>query len=157
MKRSTAVFSTIAAIGVGALLATGITGIANAGPGDRSPGSQSSESFTSHKGKGSGMPGMKGSREGGTPVRGEHIVQDSSGAFVTYRTILGTVTAVSSSSISVRAADSTSQTYIVNADTRIGKNRTTTPIADIAVGNTVHVMGKVSGVTATAERIHVSD
>jgi hypothetical protein len=154
MKRSTAIVSAVATMGVGALLATGITGIASAGPGERGGGMYSSDSFRSHHGNGYGHQGHMGKRQAGTPVRGEHVVQDASGAFITYRMIQGTVTAVSSSSITVKAADDTTQIYAVNADTRVGQARSVATIADVSVGDTVHVMGKINGSTATADRIH---
>ena len=152
MKRSTTIVTAVAAMGAGALLATGITGIAIAdqGRGDR-PGA-SAEGF----GKpGKGHRGMKGERHAGTPVRGEHVVQDTTGAFVTYRMIQGTVTAVSPTSITVKAADNASQTYTVTAQTTVSQKRAEATIGDVSVGSTVHVIGTVNGSTATAERIHV--
>lgn len=157
MKRSTAIVSAVAAMGVGALLATGITSIASAGPTEQSRHGASSED------RGMGQHGMKGDRSGhrhgerhgGTPVRGEHVVQDSTGAFVTYRMIQGTVTAVSASSITVKAADDTTQTYTVGAQTAVTKQRAAAAISEVSVGDTVHVLGKVAGGTATAERIHL--
>jgi hypothetical protein len=156
MKRSTAIVSAVATMGAGALLATGITGVANAGPGERVGAMHAAGPFQGHHGSGFGNKGQLGKRQGGTPVRAEYVSQDASGAFVTFRMIQGTVTAVSTSSITVKAADETSQTFVVNANTQVGKARTAGSIADLSVGDTVHVMGTVSGSTATADRIHAT-
>jgi hypothetical protein len=150
MKRTTAVGSVIAAIGVGALLATGVTGLANAGPENM----RNSERPYAKEGQMGKHGSTKGAR-GHNAVRGEHVVQDADGGFTTYRMTSGVVSAISPTSITVTAADGTSQTYAISASTMIGKDRSPATISDITTDATVRVMGTVSGATASAEKIHI--
>jgi hypothetical protein len=80
----------------------------------------------------------------------EWVTKGDGNTYVTHEAILGEVTAVSSSSITVRSTDGTSMTFAVTADTKVHQRRTkgattTTPtIADIKTGQTVLVGGEKS-------------
>ena len=91
-------------------------------------------------------------------LHGTWVTRDPNGSgFVTHSEIRGTVTAVSSTSITVKAADDFTATYVVNSDTKVrvrtdGKGAAGT-ISQIATGDNVAVVGPVSGSTATARGI----
>jgi hypothetical protein len=78
----------------------------------------------------------------------EWVTKGEGNTYVTHEAILGEVTAVSSTSITVKSADGTSMTFTVTADTKVHqrqKGSTTTPtIADIRTGQTVLVGGEKS-------------
>ncbi|GAB5080693.1 hypothetical protein [Arthrobacter sp. AD-310] len=94
----------------------------------------------------------------------ESVVKDADGAFHTILAQRGTVEAVSTTSITVKSEDGFSQSYAVNADTKV----TTAPgtgddgsrprppagtIEDITAGEVVRISGVKDGGQATAERI----
>ena len=86
------------------------------------------------------------------------IVTKGKGGFVTHDLIKGTVTAVSATSITVQAADKTSETFVVTSDTKVrvrssGKG-TASSIDKIAEGDQVLVAG--TG-TSTVTAKHVID
>ena len=162
MKRTTVITSTIGALAVGALLGAGITGLANAGPtelttvgAERGPGKDK---------RGDEAPGMRGHQRGpgkgwraerGTMLHGEQVVKAPDGAIVTYRNVHGTVTAVSDTSISVRAEDGFTAMFTITGDTVFGGKRQQGSRTDVQVGSHVGVMGRVDGSTAVAERVHL--
>ena len=78
----------------------------------------------------------------------EWVTKGDGNTYVTHEAILGQVTAVSSTSITVKSTDGTSMTFAVTADTKVHqrqKGSTTTPtIADIKTGQTVLVGGEKS-------------
>jgi hypothetical protein len=80
----------------------------------------------------------------------EWVTKGDGNTFVTHEAILGEVTAVSSSSITVRSTDGTSMTFAVTAGTKVhqrqtkGSTSTTPTIADIKTGQTVLVGGEKS-------------
>jgi hypothetical protein len=80
----------------------------------------------------------------------------NSTSFVTHDAIRGQVTAVSASSITVKAADNVSETYAVNSSTKVrsradGKGKAGT-ISEVKSGDTVIVLGTGSG-TLTATHV----
>jgi hypothetical protein len=83
-----------------------------------------------------------------TPAKG------STTEFVTHDVIRGAVTAVSATSITVKAADNTSETYVVNSSTKVrqrsnGKGAAST-IGAVHTGDDVEVIGTgTSTLTAT--------
>ena len=87
-------------------------------------------------------------------VHGQFVTRDSSGGFVTHDVIKGTVTSVSATSITVKAADNTSETYVVNSSTKVrqrsnGKGSAST-IGAVHTGDDVAVVGTgTSTLTAT--------
>lgn len=96
-------------------------------------------------------------------LHGEGVVKNADGTFQTVLEQRGTVESVSDSAITVKSEDGYSQTYAVNADTRItmfptgddGKRLKPTDgtTADIAAGDTVRISGTKDGDKAAAKRI----
>ena len=79
----------------------------------------------------------------------EWVTKGDNNTYVTHEAILGQVTAVSSTSVTVKSTDGTSMTFAVTADTKVhqrqAKGSTTTPtIADVKTGQTVLVGGEKS-------------
>ncbi len=77
----------------------------------------------------------------------EWVTKGDGTTYVTHEAILGAVTAVSSTSITVKSTDGTSMTFAVTADTKVHqrpKSSTTPTIADIKTGQTVLVGGEKS-------------
>ena len=78
----------------------------------------------------------------------EWVTKGDGNTYVTHEAILGEVTAVSATSITVKSTDGNSMTFVVTADTKVRqrpKGATTTPtIADIKAGQTVLVGGEKS-------------
>jgi preprotein translocase subunit YajC len=86
-------------------------------------------------------------------------VTGPSGATVTHQAIKGKVSAVSPTSIQVKAADGTSLTFVANSSTKValregGKGSAKKgTIADVKPGDTVLVTGTKTGTTSTATAI----
>jgi hypothetical protein len=74
--------------------------------------------------------------------------------FTTHDTIRGRVTAVSDTSITVRAADNVSETYVLNARTKVHTRaeKTAASISDVKSGDPVWVAG-TGTTTLTAARV----
>jgi hypothetical protein len=88
-------------------------------------------------------------------AHGELVVRGKDG-FVTRDLIAGTVTAVSATSITVQAADKTSETFVVTKDTKVrvrsnGSGSAST-IDQVASGDSVLVVGTGTS-TKTAKRV----
>ncbi|WP_236790665.1 hypothetical protein [Amycolatopsis sp. GM8] len=77
-------------------------------------------------------------------LHGDFTVQEN-GGYVTERMQTGDVSALSATSITVKSADSYTQTYAIDSATEKADN--------LATGSTVTVLAKVSGDTATATSI----
>jgi hypothetical protein len=88
---------------------------------------------------------------GGPAVRGEFVVPKAGGGYQTVAMQRGTVTKVSSSSITVKSADGVSRTFRVTADTLVNAARD--GIGTVKVDDSVAVVGLTSGDSATALRI----
>jgi cytoskeletal protein RodZ len=105
-------------------------------------------------------------------LHSESVVKKADGTFATELSQRGTVDAVSATSITVKSEDGYSQTYAVNAETKIrqvpaaaaggssampdaGKRHKPAAgtIADIAAGDAVRISGEKIGDKVTAERI----
>ncbi|MET3807192.1 hypothetical protein ABIB25_004215 [Nakamurella sp. UYEF19] len=77
------------------------------------------------------------------------------GSFVTHDAVRGSVTAVSAGSITIKATDGTSETYVVNGSTKVhvkGDKGTTSTVAKVKVGDQVGVLG-TGATTRTATQI----
>ncbi len=108
-------------------------------------------------GRGHGMPGGPGMQHGvdrGTPVHGEMVVKNADGTYSTHVDVNGTATAVSTSSITVKADDGFTATFAVNSKTDVRTSATGDAITDVKVGDAVHVDGTKSGSTLTADDVH---
>jgi hypothetical protein len=81
-------------------------------------------------------------------IHGEFVRPDGNGGYQTIATQLGEVTAVSSSSITVKSEDGFSKTYSVDEGTMVNAGRD--GIADVKNGDKVRVLGVVSGSTTKA-------
>lgn len=147
--------------GAVALALTG-TGVAIAWSGTDSPSQSPSES----------APGKSDKSQRPQHLHSESVVKTADGTFETHLSQQGTVDAVNETSITVKSEDGFSQTYAVNAGTRIlkfpapaadgspatgedGKRLKPSEgtIAEITAGGSVRVSGVKSGDSVTAERI----
>jgi len=92
------------------------------------------------------------SLRGVTPMHGETVAKDTStGATVLEDIQTGKVTAISSSSMTVRSDDGTTWTWSLSDVTRARKDPfTDRSVSSVKVGNTVAVSGTRSGDTRTA-------
>ena len=164
MTRSKTILIALGGMAAGAIVATGITGMAlAAGDSPAAPQVSTSTETVVDGPMGDHMDSMMGDRSGGmhqgigSPVHGVMVAQDSSGAFVTIQSVHGTVSAVSATSITVKAADGFTATFAINADTRVHAKDATGSITGIVVGDEVMVMGTGSGTALTAVHIGSGD
>ncbi len=123
MSRTRTITLTVGSLAVGALLATGATGLAMAddtGASTTSSAASAALGATSDgpgahagmrggpdgsmRGPGAGHKGMRGGPIG-QPLHGEAVVKAEDGTILTVRQVHGTVTAVSADSITVEAED----------------------------------------------------
>ena len=105
-------------------------------------------------------------------LHSESVVKKADGSFETELSQQGTVDAVSATSVTVKSEDGFTQSYTVNADTRVIKfpapaadgsaatgddgkrlKPSEVTIAEIATGESVRVSGVKNGDTVTADRI----
>lgn len=84
-------------------------------------------------------------------VHGQFVVPKAGGGYQTIDTQRGKVTAVSTSSITVKSADGYTKSYKVTSSTLVDAQRA--GINSVKVGQTVSVFATVSGSSATATRI----
>ncbi|MDI3193373.1 hypothetical protein QK290_02640 [Pseudarthrobacter sp. AL07] len=161
-------FRKVLLAGVIALALTG-TGVAIAWSATDTPSPSASAPGQSDK-----APGQGKSDKAQRPqhLHSESVVKKADGSFETVLTQQGTVDAVSETSVTVKSEDGFTQTYAVNADTKIIKfpapaadgspatgddgkrlKRSEVTIADIATGDTVRVSGVKSGNNAEARHI----
>jgi len=183
MSRTRTITLTLGSVAAGAILATGVTGLAladdqstpapsatssagassdSAAPGGRGSDGRGMDGMRGMRGPGGGMHGMRGPGPMGEALHGELVVKGDDGTISTVRQVRGTVTAVSATSITVEAEDGYTGTFAIAADTevRVGlpqrgadPQASTSTIADVAVGDVAHVHGTVSGSTATATHV----
>lgn len=103
-----------------------------------------------------GTPGIEaaakaGKRHLGHGIHGEFTAADPDGdGYRRIATQAGEVTAVSTTSITVRSVDGFVRTYVVDAQTKVNGDGT---IADIAKGEDVRIAGVIDGDTVRALRI----
>lgn len=181
MSRTRTITLTLGSIAAGAVLATGVTGLAladdtaapspgassSAPAGDAASGPMGQRDRGDRMRDGRGGPGgLHGMRGGpmGAALHGEFTVKAEDGTISTVRQVRGTVSAVTSTSITVTAEDGYTATFAVDADTEVrtglptrdrgAAGSTTQSIADVAVGDVARVHGTVSGTSATAAHVH---
>lgn len=92
-------------------------------------------------------------------VHGQVVTRDKDGKFVTHDMIRGAVVSLSTSAVTVKAADGTSQRYAVTASTKVrirtaGKGAPG-KIADVHVGDSVLVAGTGTGTPAARHIVDV--
>lgn len=134
---------------VAAVAATTVAGgVAWASTGDNTPAPSTSPSQqTAPQDKGHGP---RGGGLFGEALHGEFVTAKDGGGYETVATQKGEVTAVSSTSITVKSTDGYTRTYTINSDTKVNRDG---KIADIKTGETVRIRATVSGDTATATSI----
>jgi hypothetical protein len=99
-----------------------------------------------------GMPGGIGFPLGaGGAVHGQFVVPKTGGGYQTADMQRGKVTAVSSTSLTVKSADGFSATYAVSSSTIVDAQRD--GIGSVKDGNQVYVTATVSGSAATATSV----
>jgi hypothetical protein len=84
-------------------------------------------------------------------VHGEFVVRTSTGAYATERFQTGTVTKVSTATLTLSSADHYVGTYLLNSSTVV--NRGAATISDVQVGDNVTVIATLSGSSATAATV----
>ena len=115
-------------------------------------------------GPGMGGPGMggPGGKRGGdlgmlaagaNVLHGEVVVKKADGTTVTIRVQGGTVKSASASELIVTSSDGVEQTWPLTDATHIHRGAGDAKAADIAAGDTVTVIGEVSGSTVTTVRV----
>jgi hypothetical protein len=156
--------------GVVALALTG-AGTAIAWSATDSPSPSPSESAPGQSGK---APGQEKADKAQRPqhLHSESVVKKADGTFETQLTQQGTVDAVSETSVTVKSEDGFTQSYAVNAETKITKfpapaadgspakdadgkrlRPAEVAIGEIATGESVRISGVKSGNDATARQI----
>jgi hypothetical protein len=163
MSRTRTVSLTLGSIALGAVLATGVTGLAQADDSTTAPASSAVAGQGPHDRGMHGDPrrgGDRGDMRRGEPLHGEMVVKAEDGTITTVREIRGEVSAVSSSSITVTAEDGYTATFAIDDQTVVrvglperGSADDSDTIADVQVGDVAHIHGTVTGSTATAERV----
>ncbi|TSD97240.1 hypothetical protein FOS14_14720 [Skermania sp. ID1734] len=155
---------TAAAIGIAAVVAAGggaaiyaatSNGTNTAGPagfGTQGPGGMQGPGSAQGPGAGTapGPGGMGG--PGGAPLHGEFVVSDGNGNYTTELTQIGTVSAVSATSITAKSSDGYTHTYVIDSNTVMrGAGQSGTETAK--VGDTANIRATESNGTATATMI----
>jgi hypothetical protein len=84
-------------------------------------------------------------------IHGQFVAPKPGGGYQTIDTQRGTVTAVSSSSITVKSSDGYIKTYNVTSSTHVVARRA--GISTVKTGQTVSVLATISGSSATAAQI----
>ena len=172
----------IAFVAAGAIAATGITGLAFAADNGPSPTPSASDDSTAPDGPGGMMGdgrrgGMMGDRDGdgghgrggpggrggmgghgglglgGRVQHGEAVVTQDDGTTATVRVQSGTISSVSATEVVVKSDDGFEQTWPLTAETSIHKSRSDATAADLAVGDTVMVLGEVKDGSVTTLRV----
>lgn len=82
-------------------------------------------------------------------LHGQFTVQTKKGVRVV-DTEVGVITAVTPTSVSVKASDGYTQTWTLGATTHVRANRQKGSVSDLTVGETVRLLGPTSGGTASA-------
>lgn len=117
---------------------------------DPTPSPSQSEGAAPMAKGGRGPGGHKGGP--GAGIHGEFVTANPNGGWQTMATQKGEVTAVSATSLTVRSEDDFSRTYTVNDDTMVGAGDE--GIADVKVGDDVHVLAIVTDGKASAVNVH---
>ena len=133
----------------------GLGGPGYGGPANGMPGAGAPDGGMPGRGPGGpgdGGHGMRGGAGMGMgAIHGSFVTPKQGGGYQTVDTQRGKVTAVSSTSISVKSEDGFTATYVVTADTLV--NATRDGIASIKVGDEVGVVGLENAGSTTAVQI----
>ena len=96
-------------------------------------------------------PGGGPGHHKGMGIHGEHTVRAPGGGYQTVATQNGEVVEVNATSLKVKSEDGFERTYVVNDDTMV--NAGNEGIADVKVGDDVHVMAVVVDGKANAKNV----
>ncbi|HEX3900607.1 MAG TPA: hypothetical protein VHW74_15720 [Mycobacteriales bacterium] len=83
-------------------------------------------------------------------LHGTETVETTDGTFEVYANQVGTVSAVTATSITVVSADKFSATYVIDSSTKIVKNGATADATGVATGDTVMVQAEQDDAALTA-------
>lgn len=139
--------------------APGIAAAASTGAAAPSTGAGTTESKHQKGEKGKRAGGIRKALLASRVLHAEWVTKDhKTGALVTHHAIRGTVSAVSPTSITVKAADKTMQTFAVTAKTKVhirdGNKGTPGTIGQVRVGDDAGVLGTGTGTgTVTATQV----
>jgi len=145
------------ALGVAGVAAAGVlgtAGVAAATSNDSTPAPTAS-AVPSNSAAPSDHPKAKRARRAliGRGMHGEWVVKGKDGKPVTLETIRGTVTAVGSSRLTVKAEDGFTETFATNSDTKVRGGADA--LGDVKVGARGAVVGVKSGNTITARVVRL--
>jgi hypothetical protein len=149
------------ALGVAGVAAAGVLGTAGVAaatsdPGTPTPAASSAPSSPSAGATDKDKTDKHKARRAwiGRGMHGEFVVKGKDGKPVTLVTIRGQVTAVGPTSVTVKAEDGFTATFVANADTKV-RGADISAIADVTVGAKGAVVGVKSGNTTTARTVLV--
>ena len=121
-------------------------------PGEK--GEKGERRFPGHRGRlGHGLG--HGLGVGNRALHGEFVVKDKDGKIVTRVVQRGEVTAVSTTSITLKSEDGFTGTYAVNGDTKVRVGGDNAAITGVKTGNEARVVATKSGATSTATGLAV--
>jgi hypothetical protein len=150
------------ALGVAGVAAAGVLGTAGvaAATSNSTPAPSSSaapSSGTAAPGDKADHPRAKKARRAliGRGMHGEWVVKGKDGKPVTLETIRGTVTAVSTSSITIKAEDGVSETFAANSDTKVRGGPDS--LGAVKAGAKGAMVGVKSGSTTTARAVLIHE
>jgi hypothetical protein len=142
------------ALGVAGVVAAGVLGTAGvaAATSDSTP-APSASAAPSSSAPNADHPRAKGAKRAliGRGMHGEWVVKGKDGKPITLETIRGTVTAVSSSSVTVKAEDGYTETFVTSLDTKVRGGADS--LGDVKAGAKGAVVGVKSGTTITARTV----
>jgi hypothetical protein len=148
------------ALGVAGVAAAGVlgtAGVAAATSNDSTPAPSASSAPSSSAAPSDKADHRKAKRAKraliGRGMHGEWVVRGKDGKPVTLETIRGTVTAVGSSRLTVKAEDGFTETFVTNSDTKVRGGADS--LGEIKVGAKGAVVGVKSGDTVTARAVLV--
>jgi hypothetical protein len=149
---------TVAIVGATVAGIVGVGTAALAATGSSSPSTSGTSSSTASTPSSAGSAAKKHPKLAKGLIRrgvhGEIVTKNGDGGFTTHDGIRGTVSAVSPSSITVKAADDFSQTYTITSSTKVrlrsaGKGAAST-IGAVKTGDSVGVLGTGSASSPSA-------
>jgi hypothetical protein len=146
------------ALGVAGVVAAGVlgtAGVAAATSNDSTPAPSASAAPSSSAPK-ADHPKAKRAKRAliGRGMHGEWVVKGKDGKPVTLETVRGTVTAVGSSSVTVKAEDGFTATFAANSDTKV-RGAGADSLGDVKVGTRTAVVGVKAGNAVTARTVLV--
>ncbi len=149
-RRTAAIVAAWTAVGVIGVGSVGVAMAADSGSASPSPSASSSANPGDPPGAGHQKLHSLRSRA----LHGEFVVQTKDGV-KTVELQKGTVTAVSTTSVTVKSSDGFTVTWTINDQTKVRKDKAPATSADITSGVQVRVVGPKDGSTTTARLIAI--